>query len=108
MVAAEVVAVAGGAISLPEADVSLVNKGTHGIALDGGIAPNPLPTTTPDASPALDPNVAVSPDVTLGPGPPLEPSIPLDVDVPSDPDRLLGPGAIPNTHNKSQYMCHNF
>ena len=52
--------------------------------------------------------VPISPDVSLGPGPPLEPSIPLDVDVPSDPDRLLDPGAAPNTHNKSQYMCHNF
>ena len=108
VVAAEVMAVVGVPTSLPEAEVSLVNKGTHGIALDGGITPNPLPNTTPDASPALDPDVPVSPDISLSPVPPLETSIiPPDVDVPSDPDRLLGPGVAPNTHDKSQYRCHN-
>ena len=61
VVAAEVVAVVGGATSLPEADVSLVNKGTHEIALDGGITPNPLPTTTTDASPSTGTRCANKP-----------------------------------------------
>ena len=39
VVVAEVIAVVGGTTSLPEAGVSLVNKGTHGIGLDGGITP---------------------------------------------------------------------
>ena len=101
VVAAEVVAVVG---SLPEADVSLGNKGTHRIALDG----ESHPIHSPDVSLALDPDVPISPDVTLGTGPLLEPSILPDVDVPSDPNRLLDPDAAPNAHNNSQYMSSYF
>ena len=76
------------------------------MALGGGIMPRPLPNTAPDEPPALDPGVPLSPDVSLNPVWPVETGTPPDVDVPSDP--LLGPGVAPNTHNKSQYMCHTF
>jgi len=83
----------------PTVEGTLASTGTHGMALGGGIIPNPTPDPTALPAPSPDtPKPSVPPDSDVA----LDPDIPPVLEL-GPPGTLLDPTAPPGVHNKPQY-----